>query len=295
MSTQLEDQDQLGGRVPRRTQRPRALSRFTLPLNHRDMTTTYQTIADRSPPGLIGTAPSAVPQDGGVQHASDASFTIRGRDNITIGTWNTRTLRARGKLQELTHEMDRYRWNILGLSNEMEELLRYVVVVVIVVVVAVCEWVCVWVRGCLYVCGCLDLVPSISLVPVSMLFVGFLNDLLCLQIDSMLGQSVKWGLEVGVLFQRLALLGWCRHSCICWCTLWPVLSGIWLRGCLASDMLALGGQPAPYRERWLCYYLCLKIFPFSLVPKERLLSRRWRRSVICNPSHLSGMRCLSRS
>ena len=33
---------------------------------------------------------------------------------ITIGTWNTRTLRAAGKLQELTHEMDRYRWNILG-------------------------------------------------------------------------------------------------------------------------------------------------------------------------------------
>ena len=36
-------------------------------------------------------------------------------DNITIGTWNTRTLRVVGKLQELTHEMDRYRWNILGL------------------------------------------------------------------------------------------------------------------------------------------------------------------------------------
>ena len=33
---------------------------------------------------------------------------IRGRD-ITIHTWNTRTLRAAGKLQELTHEMDRYR------------------------------------------------------------------------------------------------------------------------------------------------------------------------------------------
>ena len=28
---------------------------------------------------------------------------------ITRGTWNTRTLRAAGKLQELTHEMDRYR------------------------------------------------------------------------------------------------------------------------------------------------------------------------------------------
>ena len=32
--------------------------------------------------------------------------------NITIGTWNTRTLRAAGKLQELIHEMDRCRWNI---------------------------------------------------------------------------------------------------------------------------------------------------------------------------------------
>ena len=29
---------------------------------------------------------------------------------------NTRTLSAR-KLQQLTHEMDRYRWNILGLSE----------------------------------------------------------------------------------------------------------------------------------------------------------------------------------
>ena len=41
---------------------------------------------------------------------------IRGRD-ITIGTWNTRTLRAAGKLQDLTHEMDRYRLNILRLCE----------------------------------------------------------------------------------------------------------------------------------------------------------------------------------
>ena len=46
-----------------------------------------------------------------------ASSKIQGRDNITIGTWNTRTLRAAGKLLELTHEMDRYRWNILGLCE----------------------------------------------------------------------------------------------------------------------------------------------------------------------------------
>ena len=56
-------------------------------------------------------------QDGGVKHATGASSKIRGRDNITIGTWNTRTLGAAGKLQELTHEMDRYRWNILGLRE----------------------------------------------------------------------------------------------------------------------------------------------------------------------------------
>ena len=35
----------------------------------------------------------------------------------TIGTWNTRTLKAAGKLQKLTHKMDRYRWNILGLCE----------------------------------------------------------------------------------------------------------------------------------------------------------------------------------
>ena len=45
------------------------------------------------------------------------SSKIRGRDNIAIGTWKTRTLRAAGKLQELTHEMDRYRWNSLGLCD----------------------------------------------------------------------------------------------------------------------------------------------------------------------------------
>ena len=36
------------------------------------------------------------------------------RNNITIGTWNVRSLRAAGKVEELTYEMKRYRWNILG-------------------------------------------------------------------------------------------------------------------------------------------------------------------------------------
>ena len=63
------------------------------------------------------TAPSAVHQDGGVKVATGASSNIRGRDNISIGTWNKRALRAAGKLLELAHEVDRYRWNILGLCE----------------------------------------------------------------------------------------------------------------------------------------------------------------------------------
>ncbi|CAM1313165.1 Uncharacterised protein r2_g2358 [Pycnogonum litorale] len=36
---------------------------------------------------------------------------------ITIGTWNVRTLYADGKLNELEYEMQRYRWNVLGLAE----------------------------------------------------------------------------------------------------------------------------------------------------------------------------------
>ena len=72
------------------------------------MKTSNHAIPDQSPPGSTRTAPSAVHQDGGVKYATCASSKIRGRDNITIGIWNTRTLRAAGKLQELAHEVDRY-------------------------------------------------------------------------------------------------------------------------------------------------------------------------------------------
>ena len=71
--------------------------------------TSNHTLPDRSPAGLTTTAPSAVHQDGGVKHATGAASKIRGRDNITIST-----LKAAEKLQELTHEIDRYKWNILG-------------------------------------------------------------------------------------------------------------------------------------------------------------------------------------
>ena len=88
-----------------------------MPVTHHVMKTTNHNIPDRSPPGSTRTAPSAVHQDGGVKYATGASSKIRERDYVTISTWNTRTLRAAGKLQELAHEMDRYRWNILGLCE----------------------------------------------------------------------------------------------------------------------------------------------------------------------------------
>ena len=79
--------------------------------------TSDNTMPDQSLHWLTRTVSSIVHQNGGIKHATGASLKICGRDSITVGTWNTRTLRAVGKLQELTHEMDRYRWNILGICE----------------------------------------------------------------------------------------------------------------------------------------------------------------------------------
>ena len=57
-------------------------------------------------------------QGGGEKCAPDIPENkISARSNIITGTWNVRTLREAGKLEELTHEMTRYRWNILGLCE----------------------------------------------------------------------------------------------------------------------------------------------------------------------------------
>ena len=42
---------------------------------------------------------------------------IRGSGNISIGPLNVRTKRPGGKLEELTHEIDRYHWNIPGICD----------------------------------------------------------------------------------------------------------------------------------------------------------------------------------
>jgi len=74
-------------------------------------------IPDRSSPGLPRTAPSVAHQDRGRKYATDVKHSkIRARNTI-IGTWNVRTLRAAGKVEELTHEMSRYQWHIIGLCD----------------------------------------------------------------------------------------------------------------------------------------------------------------------------------
>ena len=83
-------------------------------MSHHKIKAKIQTISDRSPPGSARTAPSAEHQDGVlILDSPPTAFRgpseIHGRDNITIGTWNTRTLRAARKLQELTQKMDRYK------------------------------------------------------------------------------------------------------------------------------------------------------------------------------------------
>ena len=82
------------------------------------MITISQPIPDRSSPGSKRTAPSLAHQDGGEKFATGVTTSkIRARNNITIGFWNEKTLRMAGKLEELSYEMSRYRWNILVLCE----------------------------------------------------------------------------------------------------------------------------------------------------------------------------------
>ena len=57
-------------------------------------------------------------QDNNVKMVTDEQNKIKiRRKNTYIGTWNVRTLREEGKLEELTHELDIYRWTVVGLCE----------------------------------------------------------------------------------------------------------------------------------------------------------------------------------
>ena len=58
-------------------------------------------IPDRSQPGITMTAPTVRHRDVGDKYATGVPKIkkIRGSGNISVGTWNVRTLRPAGKLQ----------------------------------------------------------------------------------------------------------------------------------------------------------------------------------------------------
>ena len=78
-----------------------------------DEETITKSIPDRSSPISTRTVPAAAHQGGGEEYVTGISRdNLRARENIVIGTWNTRTLGQDGKIEELVHEMDRYNWNV---------------------------------------------------------------------------------------------------------------------------------------------------------------------------------------
>ena len=77
-------------------------------------------IPDRSGPGSTTAAPSIDKlQGGGDKSATEAkknTFKLA-TEETTIGTWNVRTLNRCGKVEELEHELKRYQWQVIGLSE----------------------------------------------------------------------------------------------------------------------------------------------------------------------------------
>ena len=73
---------------------------------------------DRSGPGTTTAAPpTAATQGGGDKWDTGSRSNIRMQsENTVIGTWNIQTLNS-GRIYELTHELEKYRWDILGLCE----------------------------------------------------------------------------------------------------------------------------------------------------------------------------------
>jgi len=76
-------------------------------------------ISDRSTPRPPRTRPSVLHQRKGDKYATDGTppVRMRERNNTIIGKWNVRTLVRTEKRSDLTYEMNRYAWHIVGLCE----------------------------------------------------------------------------------------------------------------------------------------------------------------------------------
>ena len=83
------------------------------------MNTNNTFIPDRSQPGITMITPTVRHRGVGDKYATGVPKIkkVRGRENISDGTWKVRTLRPAGKLEQLTHAMSRNHWNIVGLRK----------------------------------------------------------------------------------------------------------------------------------------------------------------------------------
>lgn len=57
-------------------------------------------------------------QDGVEKLATGETNVVRlAKEEFTVGTWNVRTLHQEGKVNQLTYELDRYQWHVLGIAE----------------------------------------------------------------------------------------------------------------------------------------------------------------------------------
>ena len=89
---------------------------------HRNVMNTQQnSMLGRSGPGSTTTAPSTGTLQGGgdtyTTGVGSRAGTRRHAEKTMTGTWNVGTPYASGKVKELTRELSRYRWDILGLAE----------------------------------------------------------------------------------------------------------------------------------------------------------------------------------
>ena len=83
---------------------------------------TKKSMPARGSPGQTSPAPRVCVRGTGEKSTTGGrnvrdSKHIRSKDKLVFGTWNVETLWKDGRLEELCHELDHYKWNVIGLSE----------------------------------------------------------------------------------------------------------------------------------------------------------------------------------
>ena len=73
----------------------------------------------RRTPGQTSSAPAVCVRGTGAKSTTGVNrdSRLRVKDKLVFGTWNVETLWRDGRLEELCHELESYKWNVIGLSE----------------------------------------------------------------------------------------------------------------------------------------------------------------------------------